>query len=187
MSASELTTGRKREYTYADYAALPEGSSYQLIAGQLTMTPAPTPYHQQVAIRLEYLLVDFLLIKQKVAEVLHAPIDVYFDEHEVYQPDIIAILRDRLEIIGEAKIEGAPDLVVEILSPSTAYYDLRHKRDVYANSGVKEYWIVDPLEKNIEVYQNRNGNFELFRKAASGGEVTSRLFKDLTIRSAEIF
>jgi Uma2 family endonuclease len=187
MSASESTTGRKREYTYTDYAALPEGSPYQLIAGQLTMTPAPTPYHQQVAIRLEYLLVDFLSIKQKIAEVLHAPVDVYFDEHEVYQPDIIAILRDRLEIIGEAKIEGAPDLVVEILSPSTAYYDLRHKRDVYANSGVKEYWIVDPLEKNIEVYQNRNGNFELFGKAVSGGEVMSRLFKDLTIRSAEIF
>lgn len=166
---------------------MPEGSPYQLIAGELTMTPAPTPYHQQVAIRLEYLLVDYLSVKQKVAEVLHAPIDVYFDEHEVYQPDIIAINQDRLEIIGEAKIEGAPDLVVEILSPSTAYYDLRHKRDVYANSGVKEYWIVDPLEKNIEVYQNQNGTFELFGKAVSGGEVTSHLFEDLTIRSAEIF
>ncbi len=83
------------------------------------------------------------------------------EKTETYQPDIIFISKERLQIIKEQKPEGATDLVIEILSPSTAYYDLRHEKEIYAMHGVKEYWIVDPIEKSIEVYENMNSEFVL--------------------------
>ena len=101
----------KTRHSYADYAALPEGVPYQLIDGDLIMTPAPNTYHQRVLKQLGFLLVEFIEKTYRLGEVFLAPTDVYFGEMEVYQPDIIVVARDRLDIIGEVKIEGAPDLV----------------------------------------------------------------------------
>src|SRR3990167_6684556 len=128
---------KKKFYTYKDYEKLPEGAPYQLIGGELVMTPSPIPYHQEILGNIFYEL------KRFVEETTRG--DVYFSETDIYQPDIIFISKDRLNIIGEKKIEGSPDLVIEILSPATAYYDLRIKKDTYEQSGVKEYWIVDPI------------------------------------------
>ena len=87
------------------------------------MTPAPNIYHQRISKRLER---ELLKLEEKgLGEVLYSPIDVYFSETETYQPDILFIAKERLNIIGEQRIEGAPDLIMEILSPSTAYYDLK--------------------------------------------------------------
>ncbi len=167
-------------YTYADYEKLPEGAPYQLIGGDLVKEPSPVPYHQMVSMRIVFELVKFVE-ERDLGVVLHAPMDVYLSDTEVYQPDIMFISKGRVNIIGEKNIEAAPDLVMEILSPSSAYYDLRHKMYVYATSGVKEYWIADPIEKGIEIYQNINGEFRLFNKALSSGLIRSALLEGFTV------
>lgn len=177
---------KKRPLTYADYEKLPEGTPYQLIGGELVMTPSPVPYHQRISRRIEFELLKFVEAKD-IGEVLDAPIDVYLSETETYQPDIIFISKDRLDIIGEKKIEAAPDLVIEILSPGTAYYDLIHKKNIYEQCGVKEYWIVDPMEQSIEVYENTKKEFKLADKARKKGRITSKLLKDFSIEVEKVF
>ena len=179
-----LTT--KKTYTYEDYAKLPEGAPYQLIGGELVMTPSPVPYHQIISRRIAFELLKFVE-ERKLGEVIYAPTDVYLSETETYQPDIIFISKERLHIIGEKKIEAAPDLVIEILSESTAYYDLRHKKRVYEASGVKEYWIVDPMEKGIEVYENINGEFKVFSQAIEKGRVNSKLLQGFGVELEKVF
>jgi len=179
-------TAVRKRHTYADYEKLPEGAPYQLIGGELVMTPAPTPYHQRISMEIEYALVQFVKATG-IGVILDAPIDVYLSETETYQPDIIFISKERLTIIGEKKIEGAPDLVVEILSPATAYYDLRHKMQVYETSGVREYWIVDPVEKTVELYENAGGVFSIFSKAREKGSVRSKLLQGFEIDLVKIF
>ena len=125
---------RKRVYTYADYEKLPEGAPYQLIGGDLIKEPSPVPYHQILSKRIALELANFVE-NNGLGEVLYAPTDVYFSDKEVYQPDIMFISKERMNIIGEKNIEAAPDLIIEILSPSSAYYDLRHKMRVYETSG----------------------------------------------------
>jgi Uma2 family endonuclease len=173
-------------YTYADYALLPEGAPYQLIAGKLIVTPAPTPYHQMISIRLQTRLFRFVE-ERNLGVVLEAPIDVYLEETETYQPDIIYIAGDRLHIIEQARINGAPDLVVEILSPSTAYYDLKKKARKYAEHGVKEYWIVDPEEKSIELYRGVEGAFVREERVEETGTVKSRLLEGFEVEAPELF
>lgn len=180
-------TKAKKIYTYEDYAKLPEGAPYQLIGGELIMTPSPIPYHQLVSKRLEYLFIEFAEKKNLLGEVFDSPIDVCLEKTEIYRPDIIFISKERLNIIGEKKIEGAPDIVVEILSDSTAYYDLRHKKRIYEKHGVKEYWIVDPMEKGIEIYENKEGKFILISDAVNNGAVKSNMLKGFEVNLEEIF
>jgi len=181
------TIPKRLSYTYEDYAKLPEGAPYQLIGGQLIMTPSPTPYHQEVLKRLEFMLYEYVEHKNQLGKVFFAPIDVYLEEGETYQPDLIFIAKERLDIIKEDKVEGAPDLVVEILSPSTAYYDLRHKKAIYARHGVKEYWIVDPGERSIELYENRGNEFVLVGKAIEEGEIGSIILPGFEVGLKAIF
>ncbi len=150
------------------------------------MTPAPTPYHQRILRKIGYALVTFIEAKG-LGEILYAPIDVYLSETETYQPDIIFISKERAGIIGEKKIEGAPDLVVEILSPATAYYDLRQKMHVYEGFGVREYWIVDPIEKAVDIYENPGREFRLFGAARETGVIRSKLLSGFEIDLATIF
>lgn len=180
-------TAEKKVYTYRDYEKLPEGAPYQLIKGELIMSPSPVPYHQRISKRLEYLIYEYAEKNKKLGEVFDAPIDVYLEETEVYQPDIIFISKERSHIIGEKKIEGAPDLVIEILSPSSAYYDLRHKMTMYAKHGVREYWIVDPEERSIEVYENRDGHFHMLEKGKEKEVIHSKVIPGLEISLDEIF
>jgi len=177
---------KKNKHTYADYEKLPEGSPYQLIGGELVMTPAPTPYHQIITGNIFFELMKFVKA-QGAGTVLNSPIDVYLAETEGFQPDVIFIAQERLSIIGQKKIEAAPDLVVEVLSPSTAYYDLRHKMRLYESSGVREYWIVDPEEKSIEVYENAGGEFKLFNKAREKGVAASKLLPGFEVGLDVVF
>lgn len=185
MTTAVAEKARKR-YTYEDYEKLPEGAPYQLIGGELIMTPSPVPYHQMISMKIGYELLKFVEDK-KSGIVLYAPLDVYLSESETYQPDIIFISKDRLNIIGEKKIEAAPDLVIEILSPSTAYYDLRHKKRIYEKSGVKEYWIVDPMEKSIEVYENISGEFKLSGMWVEKNKAGSKLLAGFGVELEKVF
>jgi Uma2 family endonuclease len=181
-----MQLAEKRKLTYADYAQLPEGAPYQLIDGELVMSPAPTPYHQRISIRLGYALMGFVR-EQHLGEVLMAPVDVYLGEVHTFQPDLLYLAQERLSRIGEQRIEGAPDLVIEILSPATAYYDLKVKAHVYAETGVREYWVVDPVEKSIEVYENGGGHFDLIMRADGAGAVASNLLDGFTVALADVF
>ncbi|WP_340691145.1 Uma2 family endonuclease [Hydrogenobacter thermophilus] len=177
---------KKKKYTTQDYEKLPEGSPYQLIEGELIMSPAPSPEHQRVSIRLSSKLFN-LLSKSKKGEVLYAPVDVYLNEENAYQPDIVVVLKDGKAKLTERGVEGPPDMVIEILSPSTAYYDLTEKKEVYERVGVKEYWIVDPKRKAIEVYKNTEKGFELYSKVKGSGKVKSSVIPEFEVELKEIF
>ena len=186
LPVREIEIPPKEVYTYADYALLPEGAPYQLIGGKLVMTPAPSTYHQAISIRLlEKFL--FFMAEKDLGMIYHAPIDVYFEEKETYQPDIIFIAKERLLIIEPARINGAPDLVVEILSPSTGYYDLKKKARIYARHGVREYWIVDPEDKSIEVHVGQKGKFGLNQRVEEKGEIKSLVLDKLKIEVRDVF
>ena len=176
----------KSKKTYADYAALEESAPYQLIDGELVMSPAPTVYHQMVVWELGTTL--RLFVKQHdLGLVIGAPVDVYFSETETYQPDLVFISKERLSIITEQKVMGAPDLVVEVLSPATGYYDLTKKQRVYQTSGVKEYWIVDPTEKTVKVLTNVGDAFEDTEPIAEQTAAKSRLLDGFEVELATLF
>ena len=142
-------------YTFKDYLKLPEGSPYQLIEGELIMSPSPNSYHQTISKNLEFILIGYTKAN-KSGIVLHAPIDVYIDEKNVFQPDIIFISKENKSILRKKGIVGAPDLVIEILSVSTMGYDEIVKKNIYLEAGVKEYITVNPSEKIIKTYIYKN-------------------------------
>lgn len=179
-----LTETHERK-THADYAALEEGAPYQLIDGELVMSPSPTFTHQQVSARLTVALATFVETKE-LGVVVSAPMDVYLTEADAFQPDVLFISNERKGIIKD-RVHGAPDLVMEVLSPSTAYYDLKQKKRVYAATGVTEYWIVDPMEKSVDVLANSGGEFEKASGAYQTGTVSSRLLKGFTVDIEKLF
>jgi Uma2 family endonuclease len=136
--------------TYEDYAALPaDGRRYEVHDGELSVTPAPSPQHQMVSRNLFTVLHHHVRTKG-LGEVLYAPLDVILAETAIVQPDIVYLDRTRLGAISRRGIEGAPTLVVEILSPSTTLIDRSTKRRLYARHGVPYYWLVDPEGRAIE-------------------------------------
>ena len=137
-------------FNYHDYLQLPEDKRYEILDGELYVVAAPNIKHQRVSKRLETYLIR-QVEERGLGEVLHAPCDVVFSEENVAQPDILFVRQERRGIIGEMNIPGAPDLVIEILSPGTRTKDLEIKRKIYAAFGVKEYWVVDPESATVEV------------------------------------
>jgi Uma2 family endonuclease len=170
----------------ARFLALPEGTPCQLIAGELVMSPAPIPLHQAVILELSIQMALFVK-KEKTGRVFTAPIDVQLNERSIFQPDILFISREKLALIGERMIEGPPNLVVEVLSPSSAYHDLRTKFRAYEQAGIAEYWIVDPERRSVEVFANREGKFQLRQEAEGEGAVQSVLLPGFSVELTSIF
>jgi len=172
--------------TYEQYCLLPEdGKQYELIDGELFMTPAPKPKHQKTVGRLYEELSRFVR-QNSLGEVFVAPVDVLMDRYTVLQPDVLFIGAARLSIVGEDAIEGAPDLVVEVLSPSTFYKDLRKKMTAYSQFGVQEYWIVDPETQTIELYARRDNKLQLAQKFSSEETLESALFPGLRLAVKDV-
>ncbi len=180
------TTTGKRKSTYEDYLKTPEDKRYELIEGELIMTLSPVPQHQRISRRIEFMIEKFVTEKS-LGEILDAPCDVYLDSENVIQPDILFISKERLNIIGEKNIQGAPDLVIEILSESSAYRDLVKKKKIYASFGVKEYWIVDPEEKTVEIYLLEGSAFTLSKRFDKNDVLSSPLLTGLEIDLAQVF
>ncbi len=170
--------GSRRGLTYADYAALPDdGTRYQLVEGELFVNPSPTRWHQAV---LSW-LIETLRAHARRADlgtVYPAPLDVVLEDRTVFQPDVLFVSHARRHVLRAANVVGAPDLCVEILSPSTASLDRVRKRELYARHGVLHYWIVDLDARAIEEYvldgtaltlRSRAGENETFRPAAFPG------------------
>ena len=165
---------------------LPEGTPCQLIAGEIIMTPSPIPLHQAVIMELSFQMLRFVKSEDK-GRIFAAPLDVSLDEENIFQPDIFFIRKDNLSIIGEKMIEGVPDLVVEVLSPSSAYHDLRTKFRVYEQCGVQEYWIVDLERKSVEVFSNSGKKFQLHQEIEGKGKVESLVLAGFSVDLDELF
>ena len=146
MSTAQIT------WRLVQQQAPDDGKRREAIGGDVYVTPAPGVRHQRVSRRLERALYD-LLHDPGHGEVFHAPVGVEFPETgEGVQPDLLFVARERRGIVAEDWIRGAPDLVVEILSPTTAERDRGLKRDLYERHGVRQYWVVDPEEDAVEVW-----------------------------------
>lgn len=176
----------ERKYTYADYLQLPDDRRYELIEGELQMAPAPTPLHQRVSRRIEFRLEQFVT-EHRLGEVFDAPCDVYLDEENVVQPDLFFIRQERLGIIGKQNIQGAPDLVVEVVSESSAYRDLVRKKRLYARFGVQEYWVVFPEDQAIEVYVLQGRRFRLHETYADDEVLESTVLPGFRLSLKEVF
>ena len=180
------TATEKRKCTYEDYLKTPDDERYELIGGELLMTPSPVPKHQRISRKIEFMLEKFVT-ENDLGEVFDAPCDVHLDDENVVQPDILFISKDRLNIIGEKNIECAPDLVIEILSKSTAYRDLVQKKKLYSRFGVKEFWIVITDEEAIEVYILKDNTFLLYRNYSKNEILESPYLKGFKIELKGIF
>lgn len=182
-----MVTLKEKSHTIKDYKLLPEGAPYQLIEGELIMTPAPNPLHQIISGNL-FKKISRFVDEKGLGIVLYSPIDVYLGDENACQPDIVFISGERRGTIKEDGIYGAPDMIIEILSPLTAYYDIKKKFRVYERYGVKEYWIVDPDMKGVEIFLLKTaGEFELISKTYEKGEIESKIIGGLEIALEEIF
>ncbi len=177
----------KKDLTYWEYTILPDDSNrYEIINGELKMTPAPKTSHQEISKNIEYELIKYE--KSTInGKVLYAPVDILLAKNVVVQPDLIFILKENYEIITEDNIKGAPDLIIEILSPSTTHYDMFEKKEIYEEYGVKEYWIVDPDKQWVELYYKQNNKYRLNQKAEKEGKIESIIVKDFSIDLQTIF
>jgi Uma2 family endonuclease len=173
--------------TAAEYSQMPEGPPYyQLIEGGLEMSPAPVPYHQRILINLTHMFESYLE-RHPIGVLYIAPFDVFLSDVNVFQPDLAFISKANASILTDKGAEGAPDLVVEILSAKTAHLDRGPKRKIYARTGVKEFWLVDPERKQVHVYHLRK---DAETPAASYGEkdaFKSPLLPGLRVRCARAF
>lgn len=178
--------GTERLYTYEDYLKIDDDNQYELIGGRLILVPAPRTIHQELSGELYSALKEFVR-KNDLGKVLYAPMDVLLSETEKPQPDILFVAKNRLDIITETNIQGAPDLVVEILSPSTGRNDRVEKSRMYYKHGVKEYWIVDPDHKTIEVFMRAEHSWNLSQSYDDEDILTSPLLTGLQIQLRDIF
>ena len=182
----------EKRRTYEDYLHLTDDKRYEILGGRLSMmTPAPEFNHQLTSARLQFLIMHFVEIKG-LGYVVDAPTDVVLDEENVVQPDILFISRENKDIIRKKGVFGPPDLVVEIVSPSTQYRDVYEKKDLYARFKVKEYWIVNPYMKCIEVLSlNEKGVYVLFSEGyVEEGEnrtIKAKVLKDFIVDLGGVF
>ena len=143
----------RRGWSYAEFARLPDdGNRYEIIDGDLYVTPSPRLDHQDVVGALVEVLRPFVR-EQDLGKVYAGPVDVLFAEGDYLAPDLVYLSTERLHYRSRRGIEGPPDLVVEVLSPGTAVRDRNLKRERYALYGVPEYWIVDVDARRVEVYR----------------------------------
>ena len=175
---------KKDKVTYQDYLTWPEGERWEIIAGEAwAMTPAPGTRHQKIVGNLFYLLAGRFGGGPCVLFV--APLDVVFDETNVVQPDIVLVCNPAT--VTETHIQGAPDLVMEVVSPSSKLLDKRDKRSLYEKFGVREYWIVYPDDELVDRFLLENGRFRGPDTFNWNERMALGLFPDLEIPLWEIF
>ena len=151
--ATTQRINKQVKLSYRDYVLLPnDGKRHEIIDGEHFMTPSPVTKHQRISRKLEWIIESFLK-KNPVGEIFYAPYDVILSETNIVVPDLVYISKENSKIITEDNIQGSPDLIVEILSPTNRNYDKVLKKDLYEAFGVKEYWIIDPEEEIVEVYR----------------------------------
>lgn len=156
------------------YKLLPEGTPIQLINNRFYMSPAPLFKHFETVDSIVEALKEEVK-KKGSGKVIFAPVDVYLGSKNAFQPDIMFIYKDNYSIIKEDGIHGAPDIVIEVLSPGNKNDDLIKKKEVYESFGVKEYFIVEPFDKAVITYYFKNGVFEEQKKYTA--KLVSKILK----------
>ena len=182
-----LAVEKKKRYTADDYSLLEEGTPFQLINFDLVISPSPNSLHQQILFELSEIIVLYHIQNGRKGQWMYAPTDVKLDEGNILQPDILYISDERKAEIINDKIEGAPDLVIEILSPSNAYYDLRQKKDIYEKYGVKEYIIIDPIDQSADLFLLKDGTYYLHQRARMDEHLNSALLPGFDIEVKNLF
>ncbi len=173
--------------TVDDYLGLPDdGKRYELLEGELVLVPSPNASHQRIVRGLAFRL-DEHVRDRKLGEIFFAPFDVILAERVVVQPDILYVSRERAEIVLPAHVRGAPDLVVEVVSPASAKRDLLDKRRIYARYGVPHYWVVAPAEREIVAFSLGNRDYEEVAAAAGDETFSAPPFPDLAIPLGEVW
>jgi Uma2 family endonuclease len=185
-----MKTTSLKEWTYDEFMSLPEGGPfrYEILDGDLCMTPSPNTRHQKISLRLSFFLESFLR-NNRLGEVFSAPYDVVFskDPPQVAVPDLVFVSKEHLFLITEKNIQGAPDLLVEILSEGTATRDRRKKHSLYERFGVCEYWIVDPKSETVQVFRLVDGHYVAPLEYGKGDLLDSPLLPGLSIPLSEVF
>ena len=187
-ATEERTATAATKLTVQDYFDLdaPEGERYELINGVLIMVGSPNFAHQRSSVKLVVRMETFA-DERDLGWVVSAPFDVLLSDTDVVQPDILFVSKERAEIITPANARGAPDLVVEILSPSTSSRDWREKFDLYAKHGVKEYWIIDPINRIIWLMLLRRGVLETAGEYGEGDTVSSTALAGFSVKVDDLF
>lgn len=187
-----MTLVAQKEITYSEFRQMEFDDNdpyiYELINGILVRKSAPQPRHQRISRKLLRLMDDFIQ-KHNIGEVFYAPIDVFLDEKNVPQPDLVFVSKERSFIVDEIDgILGVPDLVVEIISPSSIRMDRVDKKDLYEGFGVPEYWLIDPKNTAIEVFSFQNGRYKSIDLANElSQKVASIVLKDFEVMLSDIF
>jgi Uma2 family endonuclease len=176
---------RAKRWTYEEYYRLDDDQRHEIIDGNLLMTPAPDTWHQDWSREISMLLVTHVKRRQ-LGKVFIAPVDVVLDQENTVQPDLVFIASPNLGMVQRRAIFGTPDLLVELISPSSVRRDRYDKRELYARFGVKEYWIGDPANKSLEILTLREGRYDLHCAAEIQGRLSSLLLQGLEFDLQEI-
>ena len=182
----EQAIRRPMDLTYEDYLLTPEDQRYELIEGDLEMTPSPRTRHQETIQNINELLLSHIKTKN-LGRVYLGPTDVILSNINVLVPDILFVARDREGIVEDRGIVGPPDLVVEVISPSSGEKDRVIKRRVYYKYGVREYWIVDPFAKTAEVCVVGKSAFDTHKIFTPGEKLKSPLLPDFSPDTSDFF
>ena len=176
----------KKQYTYKDYVEIADDKRYEVIDGGLFMVPAPNTKHQDISGNLGFILRKFVK-HSGLGKVFDAPTDVILSDSIVLQPDILFISKDRKAIIKNKGIFGCPDIVIEIVSPSTFVTDTITKKEIYEKFAVEEYWLVFPEETVVEVFTIEDNKYVLHSHAVEKGKTNSKLLEGFKVDLKEIF
>ena len=166
--------------TYEDYANAPDDERYELIDGELIMVPGPNMPHQGNQSKLGWRMAAFAE-RRSLGTVFFSDTDVVLSETDVVKPDLLFISKEREHVITYANIQGAPDLVVEILSPSTSRRDWNEKRELYAEHGVKEYIVMDPSNKIVWRLGLKDGALEIEQTYYEGDTIESSALEGFSV------
>ena len=176
----------KTRLTYADYLKTSDDERYELLNGELIMSPSPKEIHQDI-LSILHLQIGAFVRERSLGKVYFSPFDVVLSDTDVVQPDLLFVSNERADIITADNVQGAPDLVVEILSPATAERDRTIKLDLYSQHGVKEYWIVDPDVKTITVLLRGESRFEVSGVYGEGQTLRSPTLAGFSVALEEVF
>lgn len=173
--------------TYEDYVQLPnDGKRYEILEGELAVTPAPSTKHQVASANL-FKCVSRYIDDNNLGRLLYAPIDLILEPTSVLQPDLVFISNSRQNIVTARAIEGVPDLVIEILSPTTSRTDRVTKAQLYARHKVPGYWIIDPDQEALEIYLLDVEGYRLAATLHGDKPASAPPFRDLKLAARDIF